>query len=51
MFNSCRSLKTLDLTNFNVDAVYSAYKMFYGCDKLKDLKVNTKFIIILLNNK
>ena len=37
MFDSCESLKSLDLTNFNTENVTDMYYMFYRCTSLESL--------------
>ena len=37
MFGGCRSLKSLDLTNFNTENVTDMYSMFYKCTSLESL--------------
>ena len=50
MFAYCKKLQSLNISGFSDDSIYESYKMFYGCENLVDLKVDTKFIINLLNN-
>ena len=40
MFRSCRSLKSLDLSNFNIKNVINMHGMFLGCKSLKTLDLS-----------
>lgn len=40
MFNSCKSLKELDLSNFDTSNVTTMSRMFYSCSNLSTLKVS-----------
>ena len=40
MFNRCKSLKELNLNNFNTDNVKYMDLMFNGCSSLKELNLN-----------
>ena len=51
MFQSCNDLEYLDLSNFNVSNVKDKESIFYGCNKLKEIKGSEKFIIPQKNTK
>ena len=38
MFEECKELENLDLTNFNTSNVRNMNHMFRGCSKLKEIK-------------
>ena len=40
MFYGCKSLKVLDLSNFNTNKVTNMNYMFYNCSSLKELNIN-----------
>jgi len=40
MFNQCKNLQLLDVSNFNTENVTSMYAMFYNCPKLSSLNVS-----------
>ena len=40
MFHECRSLKKLNLSNFNTNKVYHMEHMFLGCSSLKELNLS-----------
>lgn len=41
MFNNCKSLTSLDLSNFNTEKVTDMYGMFYNCKKLMTLDLSS----------
>ena len=40
MFYNCKSLKELNLSNFNTINVVSMRAMFWGCSSLKELNIS-----------
>ena len=40
MFNLCRALKELNLSNFNTNNVTNMNRMFYSCSFLKELNIS-----------
>ena len=40
MFEECKALETLDLSNFNTTNVKSMYDMFSDCSSLKNLNIS-----------
>jgi len=50
MFQLCKELEYLDLTNFITDNVTDMCWMFCGCYKLKEIKGVNNFNTILVNN-
>ena len=44
MFDRCRSIKELNIKNFNTNNVTNMCAMFYDCSSLKELNLNN-FII------
>ena len=40
MFKGCKSLKELNVNNFNTSKVEDMYFMFCGCISLKELNLN-----------
>jgi len=48
MFYDCKSLKSIDLSNFNINNVHNMSHMFDGCDSLESINLanfNTKNVI------
>ena len=43
MFNNCKKLTSLDLSNFDLSEVYNTDHMFSGCSSLEYLKLSPKF--------
>ena len=43
MFSSCSQLESLDLSNFDISNVKDKESIFYGCNKLKQIKGGEKF--------
>ena len=54
MFQECKELENLDLSNFNTNKVINMGWMFYGCDKLKEIKglnnFNTSNVTIMTSS-
>ena len=44
MFQCCRELSYLDLSNFDISNANNISYMFYGCSKLKEIKGINKLI-------
>ena len=40
MFCGCKSLKELNISNFNTNNVKNMYNMFIGCESLKELNLD-----------
>ena len=40
MFNSCSSLTSINLSNFNTNNVKNMNSMFYGCSSLKSIDIS-----------
>ena len=38
MFEGCKNLEDLDVSNFDTSNVIDMGNMFYGCSKLKEIK-------------
>ena len=51
MFQSCTELEDLDLTNFDISKVSDKESIFNGCYKLKQIKNEKNFRIIILKMK
>ena len=48
MFNECKSLKTLDMPNFDTSSVTNMEKMFNECNLIEEIKFsnyNTSLVI------
>ena len=44
MFNECNYLESLDLSNFDISNTKNIEYIFYGCNKIKEMKGRDKFI-------
>ena len=44
MFDSCKSLTSLDLSNFDTEGVLDMHWMFYSCENLSKIYVSERFV-------